>query len=554
MKTSFRRVMALMLCVFVLTAGTPFFVFAEPGQEPAAAEQEAETPSETASPTDAEAPACSATGEHVLENYQPAEGGKHTAVCALCGETVEQDCVYAEPAEWKDQGNGVHGTACTICGGLKTEACVFEDVVTPPTATEAGFTTHTCKVCGATVTDEETPAENERPESALLGDMNADGEIGADDARSLLRLSVSLEKQPAEKLPYGDLDHSGDIQSADARLALRCSVKLDPTPDRHEYTVTVKKAAACTATGELSFVCAYCGSSGEMTSPALGHTYQNISLKKPTCTESGKQVDRCTVCKEEKTVVLSALGHDWTDATPTKAKHCSRCGEIVAGWTEIDGKTYLFKEDGSPMIGKMLLNGLIFSFGKDGVSETGRTGRKPKVAVLGDSIVASIANYNVAKDFDMYGKVSLHVNTIETKRISGSSRAVLHEADGRGYDIVILMLGVNDLTYADSAWGAMYKEVLRKLKNNVPDALIYAHSILPINNSKTGASEKMWMVNAKNKIIRNAAEAEGVRYLGTPPGLLDANGQLPYGAASDGIHFGPKYCKIWYDWVKEQLK
>ena len=119
---------------------------------------------------------------------------------------------------------------------------------------------------------------------------------------------------------------------------------------------------------------------------------------------------------------------------------------------------------------------------------------------------------------------------------------------------IILMIGVNDLTYDDTAWGRMYRGVLQKLKGIVPDALIYAHAILPINDSKTGSGEKMWRVNAKNKVIKSAAEAEGVGYLGIPPEMLDSNGQLPYGAASDGVHFGITYCRIWYNWVKEQLK
>ena len=521
MKNSFRRFWALALCVFVLTAGTPFFVMAEMGQDPVPSGQE--TSPETASPSDAEPPACIATGEHVFAAYETAEGGTHTAVCTLCGEAFRLPCEAAADAAYTPAGEGVHTAVCVLCGGPVTGPCEYEDAVTLPTATEAGFTTHTCRICGASYTDAETPAENERAESVLLGDMNADGKVGADDARTLLRLSVSLEKLPAEALPYGDLDRSGDIKSADARLALRCSVSLEPTPERHEFAVTVDAASTCTQEGRLSFACSYCGSAGAMTTPALGHTYEKVSLKAPTCTAEGKQVDRCKVCKEERTIVLKAkghdfrqttvteatctaageenlvctvcgkkekrelpaLGHDWVDATPVKAKFCARCGKLVSGWTEIDGKSYYFKEDGSPMKGTQFLGGLIFNFGKDGASRTGRTGHKAKVAVLGDSIVASIANYNVAKDFDMYGKVSLHVDTVDSKTISGSSRTVLREAVGRDYDVVILMIGVNDLTYDNTWWGNKYREVLRQLKGLVPEAIIYASAIMPINDSKT---------------------------------------------------------------------
>lgn len=550
MKKVMMRVLALALCVFVLTAGTPFFVFAEPGLQ--------------------EIPACTEPGGHVFDEYKPANKGTHIAVCSLCGGEFELVCVYADPPVWTDQGNGTHGTVCTFCGGLKTEPCAFADpVVIPPTQTEAGYTTRTCEICLATETDAEVPPENERQESALLGDTDGDGKVSAADARALLRVSVSLETLPNEKLPYGDLDGDGGVTAADARQALRCSVSLEPLPARHEYVVTVEKEAKCKEPGALTFTCAYCGEGGELIIPAKGHRYEVTKETEATCTKPGARDEKCTVCGDTRTVKLSAKGHDWVDATPTAAKYCARCGEKSTGWTDIGGSTYYFNKDGKPVKGwneidggsyyfkddgtlvKAFIDGLIYTASAGGLS---KTGRKPKVAVIGDSIVASIANYDVATDFDMYGKVSLHVNTIDSKSISGSSRTVLREVEGRGYDVVILMLGVNDLTYSTSAWGEMYRGVLKDLKKIVPDAIIYAHAILPINDRKTSSDEKMWRVTDKNKEIKRSADAMGVRFLDIPPGMTDSNGQLPYDAASDGIHFGPTYCRIWYNWTKEQLK
>lgn len=572
MKRVTRRVLALVLCVFVLTAGTPLFVSAEPELQ--------------------EIPACTEPDGHVFDEYKPENEGTHIAVCSLCGGEFELACVYEDPPVWADQGNETHGTVCTLCGGLKTEPCSFTEVVTPPTQTEAGYTTRTCAVCLATYTDAEVLPEGDRQESALLGDADGDGKVTSADARALLRVSVSLEALPNEKLPYGDMDCDGGVSAADARLALRCSVSLEPLPARHEYTVTVEKEAKCKEPGELTYTCAYCGEGGELVIPATGHRYETVKLTEATCTVPGARDEKCAVCGDTRTVKLAAkghdfkqtglkeatcteageetfkcsvcgatevrpipaLGHDWVEATPKAAKHCGRCGKKVTGWTDIDGNSYYFTDDGTPMKGTNFIDGLIYTFSAAGVSKTGRTGHKPKVAVIGDSIVASIANYDVATDFDMYGKVSLHVNTIDSKKISGSSRTVLREVEGRGYDVVILMLGVNDLTYATSAWGEMYRDVLKQLKTIVPDAIIYAHAILPINDNKTSADEKMWRVTDKNKEIKRSADAMGVRYLDIPPGMTDSNGQLPYDAASDGIHFGPTYCRIWYNWTKAQLK
>ena len=77
---------------------------------------------------------------------------------------------------------------------------------------------------------------------------------------------------------------------------------------------------------------------------------------------------------------------------------------------------------------------------------------------------------------------------METKRISGSSRTVVAEVDGRDYDVIILLVGVNDLTYGNSAWKEMYRRVVRNVKNRAPEAKLFIHSIMPINNARARAN------------------------------------------------------------------
>ena len=58
---------------------------------------------------------------------------------------------------WTSNGNGTHSRECN-CGAAETEACTFASVITPPTATTQGYTTHTCTVCGYSYVDNYTPA------------------------------------------------------------------------------------------------------------------------------------------------------------------------------------------------------------------------------------------------------------------------------------------------------------------------------------------------------------------------------------------------------------
>ena len=58
---------------------------------------------------------------------------------------------------WTSNNNGTHSRTCE-CGEKETENCTFNDVVTAPTATAQGYTTHTCTVCGYSYVDSYTPA------------------------------------------------------------------------------------------------------------------------------------------------------------------------------------------------------------------------------------------------------------------------------------------------------------------------------------------------------------------------------------------------------------
>lgn len=63
--------------------------------------------------------------------------------------------------------------------------------------------------------------------TSLMGDVNADGQISAADARLVLRASVGLEASTPLMLEKGDVDKNGSLTAADARLVLRASVGLE---------------------------------------------------------------------------------------------------------------------------------------------------------------------------------------------------------------------------------------------------------------------------------------------------------------------------------------
>ncbi len=62
--------------------------------------------------------------------------------------------------------------------------------------------------------------------NGLKGDVNADGQITAADARLVLRFAAKLQKYTQSQAKISDVNDDGRITSADARLILRISALL----------------------------------------------------------------------------------------------------------------------------------------------------------------------------------------------------------------------------------------------------------------------------------------------------------------------------------------
>ena len=387
METQIRKMIGGILLAFALFAvvfsPSVYAADGEPRMNAAAEEAGKASVTDAEEEPRTEAPACQTTGEHVWGGYVSIGDGKHSAVCELCGESMEGACVYAEPRVYQCNNDGTHSEFCTLCRGEARADCTLKDETALPTQTEAGQTTHTCEQCGYTYADQVNLPEAVRKDSRKMGDADHSGFVDVKDARSILRVSVRLETVPEQDLPYADLDADGKITSSDARLILRTCVKLDPIV-RHDFNCKVKSKQTCEKDGAMEAVCRYCGIASELAIPAPGHSFVKKDRVAPTCTKDGKEVSVCSVCNKTfvkklkktghdyeetlieatctkdgsfkrvcrkcgdvQTEILKAAGHQWVEATAKEPKHCAACGEMVTGWTEVGDKYYYFAPDGT---------------------------------------------------------------------------------------------------------------------------------------------------------------------------------------------------------------
>ena len=172
------------------------------------------------------------------------EGGYTTHTCSVCEYTFTDSEV---PATGHSFTNYISdGNATTEADGTKTAKCdncdvtdtivdegskicsnhVFDSVVTPPTCTEGGYTTHTCQTCNDSYVDSEVPATG-HSFTNYVSDGNATTEADGtktakcDNCEETDTVIDEGSKIDPSKVVYGDLSGDNRINMDDVIMLLR---------------------------------------------------------------------------------------------------------------------------------------------------------------------------------------------------------------------------------------------------------------------------------------------------------------------------------------------
>ena len=170
----------------------------------------------------------------------------------------------------------------------------YKDVVTAPTCTEKGYTTHTC-ACGDSYVDAYVDA---------LGHAWDNGKV---------------TKEPTET-------ETGVKTFTCTRCGETKTETIPKLTHEHNYNAVVT-APTCTEKGYTTHTCA-CGDSYVDTYvDALGHAWDNGKVtKEPTETETGVKTFTCTRCGETKTETIPKLTHEHSYKAVVTAPTCTSKG------------------------------------------------------------------------------------------------------------------------------------------------------------------------------------------------------------------------------------
>ncbi len=276
------------------------------------------------------------------------------------GYSENRDVYYTgSEAEWKEisiQAENEGLTSARRHYGGTMESHIYTDVITEPTCTERGYTTHTC-TCGISYINNYTWYTDHNYVDGICTICGAKDPNyvppHTHDYNAVVTAPTCTEKgYTTYTCSCGDSykDSYTDALGHDYKngKCSRCDAEESGGETHtHDYTAVVT-APTCTSAGYTTYTCS-CGSSyKDSYTDALGHNYKNGKCTRcgaeesggethahdytavvtaPTCTSAGYTTYTCSCGSSYKDSYTDALGHDY------KNGKCTRCHAKDPGQT-----------------------------------------------------------------------------------------------------------------------------------------------------------------------------------------------------------------------------
>ena len=259
------------------------------------------------------------------------------------------DVYYAgSEAQWKAISISSNGNDDLLTANIHynyvSHTHSYKDVVTAPTCTEKGYTTHTCS-CGDSYVDTYTNA---------LGHAWDEGKVTKEPTETETGVKTftctRCGETKTETIPKLTHEHSYKaVVTAPTCTAKGYTTHTCACGDSYVDTYVdalghawdngkVTKEPTETETGVKTFTCTRCGETKTETIPKLAHEHNyNAVVTAPTCTEKGYTTHTCACGDSYVDTYVDALGHAWDNGKVTKEPTetetgvktftCTRCGE-----------------------------------------------------------------------------------------------------------------------------------------------------------------------------------------------------------------------------------
>ncbi len=146
---------------------------------------------------------------------------------------------------------------------------------------------------------------------------------------------------------------------------------------------------------------------------------------------------------------------------------------------------------------------------------------------------------------------------LETEVPSGEGRekATVEEIlSGQTFGKVYLMVGINELgTGTPETFLAKYAEVVERIRELQPDAVIYIQGIIKVTDARSAQGDYITNegIEERNAGLSLLADNVRVYYLDVNPVVCDGTGGLIPDYTFDGVHLKAQYIPLWKEYLEE---
>lgn len=200
---------------------------------------------------------------------------------------------------------------------------------------------------------------------------------------------------------------------------------------------------------------------------------------------------------------------------------------------------------------------LPFSDTVETVPEKKHTASMEDALFIGDSRSVGLDKYADLDEADFFAVVGMTVFQLPDAivNIEGLGDVSLDSLlDSRQYGKVFITLGVNEAGYPPGMIIDEYTQLLKKVTEKQPDALIFVQANLLVTKEFSDKSEfiKNDAVVSINKSLSAFADNERIFFIDANEVFGDGNGYLSPDCTSDGIHLFADDYRKWGEWIKQQ--
>lgn len=174
---------------------------------------------------------------------------------------------------------------------------------------------------------------------------------------------------------------------------------------------------------------------------------------------------------------------------------------------------------------------------------------------IGDSRMQGFGMYSGLTNATFYAIQSFSIFKYQTMPVVQTPNGKVPIFTALPYDQftkIYIKVGLNELGGSDETFLQTYDEIITKLREMEPRAIIYTHAILPVTASKSASDRTHCNENItrRNEALKQYAEEHKCYYIDVAPVVSLEDGSLMPEMAGDGIHLKAGYMELWKEYLR----